>query len=336
MDIQYNFSLKAMNTFMMDVSCRRFINIESEADIPAMAGAGWFKEPYYILGGGSNTLFTGNYEGTVMHPAFKGIEITENTGNFAVLRVAAGEPWNNVIQYCLQHRLYGIENLVGIPGLAGSAPVQNIGAYGMEIADSIKSVEGFMLPDIQNFTFNNAQCRFGYRDSVFKNDLKGRCFITHVNLKLSGQEHYNLSYNALKQKISSDNSPLSMEKVTDAILQIRNSRLPDISEVGCAGSFFQNPIVSRVTLDHLLQSFPDISSFPIDDERVKLSAGQLIEKAGWKGKTAGRAGTHPQHALIIVNRGGAVPAEIIDIYEQIVRDVYQKFEIRLNPEVNII
>lgn len=336
MKVQYDFPLKAWNTFKMEVFCRRFVCIDTEADILKIAEDKLFEEPLYILGEGSNTLFTKDYEGTIVHPAFKGIEIMENTPDYVILRVAAGETWNDLVQYCIQHRLYGIENLVGIPGLAGSAPVQNIGAYGMEISDCIEEVEGYLLSDMQKFAFTNRQCQFGYRDSIFKNTLKGKCFITHIHLKLSKKEHYNLSYHILDEKIRNEKIPLSLENIAEAIQQIRNDKLPDISQVGCAGCFFQNPIVFQTTFDELQQSFPDLVHFPIDEARVKLSAGQLVEKAGWKGKTVGHAGISPRQALVIVNHGDATPAEIMHIYKQVVHDVYKKFNILLNPEVNIL
>lgn len=320
----------------MDVKCARFIRIEQESDIADIAKADLFDAPCYILGGGSNTLFTKNFDGTVIQPAFTGIEIKEENNDEVLLRVAAGEKWDDLITYCIENQLYGIENLAGIPGLVGSSPVQNIGAYGMELKDCFDSVEGFYIPDLQDFILTCPQCQFGYRNSVFKNALKGKCLITHVLLRLSKKEHYNFSYKILYNEFAAGAIPVSLTTVTQTILKIRNSKLPDITQIGCAGSFFQNPIILRSQLEELLTDYPHLAYFPVDDVYVKISAGQLIDMAGWKGKRVGNVGIYPYQALVLVNYGGASPREIIDLYENIIHDVYEIFNIRLQPEVNIL
>ena len=327
-----DFPLKSYNTFGMEVSCARFVQIDREEEIPAMADL--FQSPHYILGGGSNTLFTSRYEGTIIHPAFRGIERVEETSDSVLLRVAAGEPWENLTEYCRQNSLYGLENLTGIPGLAGSAPVQNIGAYGTEAKDTIEKVSGYYTDTLQPFALNAADCRFGYRDSIFKQELKNRCLITYVYFRLSTRPRFNLTYKALAQAM--EGREPALDNVTETILSIRNSKLPDITKIGCAGSFFKNPIVEETLHQELLAQFPDLVSYPAGEGYVKLAAGQLIEKAGWKGRRIGDAGIYPLQALVVVNYGNAKPEEISQVYGQVISDVENLFHITLSPEVNII
>ncbi|MBR4786565.1 MAG: UDP-N-acetylmuramate dehydrogenase [Bacteroidales bacterium] len=334
MKVYRNHSLKDHNTFGMDVRCAQFVVMEHPDEREAMSAAHLFEAPFYILGGGSNILFTRPYEGTIIHPDFKGIEVMEDSERHQLIRVATGEEWDNVIDYCVRHNLYGLENLVGIPGRAGSAPVQNIGAYGVEVKDCIDRVEGFLTDTLQPFALSAEQCQFGYRDSIFKHELKGKSLITHVWFRLSKEEHYTLTYKALANEITVQD--LSLETVTQCILRIRNSKLPDIRKIGCAGSFFKNPVVPENQYHDLLTRFPDLVSYPAADGMVKLAAGQLIEKAGWKGKRIGDAGVYPLQALVIVNYGGASPEEICQVFQQVILDVEELFNIRLTPEVNIL
>ncbi len=336
MKIEEHYSLKNHNTFGMAVRCDRFVQVERPEEVPQLVADGVFASPFFILGGGSNVLFTKDFQGTVVHPVFKGIQNLEASENEVRLRVAAGEEWESLQQYCLQNELYGLENLIGIPGNVGSAPVQNIGAYGTEVKDSIEQVEGWRLDNGEPFSFSNEQCRFGYRDSVFKGELKGKCFITHVTFKLSKKERYNLSYKALSDALARQNRQPSLQNVTDCILQVRNSKLPDITKIGCAGSFFKNPVVSASECERLRQQEPDLVSYPAPDGMVKLAAGQLIEKAGWKGRRVGNAGVYDKQALVIVNYGGATPQEVVSVCEAVIQDVYAKFHISICPEVNIL
>lgn len=329
-----NYSLKKLNTFGMDSQCAIFIAMEDPTDVFKLDKAHVFEHPHYILGSGSNTLFTKRFEGTVIHPVFKGIEIKEETDDDVLLRVAAGETWSDFIDYCIQNQYYGLENLIGIPGLVGSAPVQNIGAYGVEVKDCIDRVEGYYTNTTQEFILAAAQCQFGYRNSLFKNGLKGKALITYVWFRLSKKEHYNLSYKALADEM--EHQELSLKSVTDCILKIRNSKLPNLDEIGCAGSFFKNPIILRSRLAELLENFPDLTSYHVDDEYVKLAAGQLIEKAGWKGKRVGNAGVYDKQALVVVNYGNATAEEITNVYQSVIQDVYAMFDILLSPEVNIL
>lgn len=336
MQILNNFLLKDLNTFGMDVKCAHFVRIEQESDIQDIDKAELFNAPCYILGGGSNTLFTKDFDGTVIQPDFKGIEIKENNNDNVLLRVAAGEKWEDLINYCIENQYYGIENLVGIPGLVGSSPVQNIGAYGVELKDCFDSVEGFYIPDLQDFILTGPQCQFGYRNSVFKNALKNKCLITHVLLRLSKIENYTITYRVLYEELKKSGTLVNLNILTNTILQIRNSKLPDIRKIGCAGSFFQNPLILHSQYEELLANHPNLAHYPVDDVYVKISAGQLIEMTGWRGKRVGNVGIYPQQALVLVNYGNATPQEIIDVYENIIHDVYELFNIRLQPEVNII
>lgn len=334
MIVYWNHSLKDHNTFGIDVRCTQFFVMDQLDDRHILQKEKIFASPHYILGGGSNVLFTKDFAGTIIHPAFKGIEVMEDSDQSRLIRVAAGEEWDDVINYCLRNRLYGLENLIGIPGCAGSAPVQNIGAYGVEAKDCIERVEGFLTDNMQPFTLSAEECCFGYRNSIFKKKLKGKCLITHVWFRLSKTEHYTLTYKALSNEMAQQD--LSLETITQSILRIRNSKLPDIRKIGCAGSFFKNPVITEERFQKLQAQHPDLVSHPAPSKKVKLSAGQLIEKAGWKGKRTGDAGIYPLQALVLVNYGGASPEEIQHLYKQVYSDVRKMFNIRLTPEVNIL
>lgn len=336
MHIFDNYSLKNHNTFHLDVSCKRFVEMTSADEVTEMRDRGFFASPFLILGGGSNMLFRSDYPGTVIHPAFKGIELMDDNSRHQTLRVAAGEDWSVLQDYCLNHSLYGIENLVGIPGLTGSAPVQNIGAYGMEVKDSIIRVDGWDTDTGKPFSFSNIQCQFGYRDSVFKRRLKGKCLITHVWFRLSKEEHYTLTYKALVQELEKQHIRPSLRNIHECIRHVRAGKLPDPQTIGCAGSFFKNPTVPAEKAEELKTVIPDLVAYPADNGSTKLSAGQLIEKAGWKGFRTGDAGVYPLQALVIVNYGHATAQEICRLYERIIADVDSKFGITLQPEVNIL
>lgn len=336
MQIYENYSVKEHNTFKMDVCCARFVCVEHPEEVRQLAKQGLFQSEHFILGGGSNVLFTQDYAGTVIHPVFKGMEVIEETDDDVLLRVAAGEEWEQLQQYCLQHQLYGIENLIGIPGLVGSAPVQNIGAYGVEVKDTIARVEGLRTDTLQPFALSNAQCHFGYRDSIFKRELKHKCFITHVIFRLSKREHYTLTYKALNAELDRCGMKPSLQNITDCILRVRNSKLPDISKIGCAGSFFKNPVLTQAEFEQLQQTFPDLVSYPAEEGHVKLSAGQLIEKAGWKGRRNDDAGVYDKQALVLVNYGNATPQEIVSLCGHVVQAVKEHFGVTLAPEVNIL
>lgn len=335
MKVFQNYPLLDHNTFKMKVSCRQFIELERPEEIVNLCEQHLLEHPFYILGGGSNVLFTKDYDGLILHPAFQGIDKIEEEARHVTLRVAAGTEWEKLIDYCIQHHYFGLENLTGIPGLVGSAPVQNIGAYGVEVKDYILAVDGYLLPEATPFHYQCDECQFGYRSSIFKKELKGKTFITHVFFRLSKEPHYTLTYKALSEELGRQQSEPSLDNIVRCVRAVRDSKLPDITQIGCAGSFFQNPIVPNEDYQRLKQQLPDLVSYPAG-EKVKLAAGQLIDKAGWKGYREGDAGIYPKQALVVVNYGHARPEEIRQLYEKVISDVYNKFKVTLRPEVNII
>ena len=320
----------------MEVYARQFLQLEKAEEVSIAIEEYLRQQPYYILGGGSNTLFTRDFDGIIAHPAFNGIEKMEETGDITILRVAAGEPWENLIQYCIKHEYYGIENLTAIPGLVGSAPVQNIGAYGTEVKDTVLKVEGFVISTGKPFELANAECQFGYRNSIFKQQLKYDCIITYVWFQLSKRKHFTLSYQGLSKALQERELPLTLRNISDCVRKIRDSKLPDLKIVGNGGSFFKNPVIPIEQYGELQTRYPDLVAYDAPDGLKKLSAGQLIEKAGWKGKRIGNAGTWKNQALVLVNYGGATPQEVLNVAENIIQDVKTLFDITLEMEINRI
>ncbi len=334
MKLSENQNLKTYNTFGMEVYAKQFLQMESAEEASAVIGEFLQKKPYYILGGGSNTLFTKNFDGTIVHPAFGGIEMMEKKDSLVWLRVAAGEPWENLIQYCIKKQLYGIENLTAIPGLVGSAPVQNIGAYGVEVKDTVYKVEGYRISSAKPFSLTNSECRFAYRNSIFKQELKNDCIITHVWFQLSEKKQFTLTYQGLSKALQERELPLTLRNISDCVRKIRDTKLPDPQIIGNGGSFFKNPIVAAAKYAELLVQYPDLVAYEAPDGQKKLSAGQLIEKAGWKGRREGNAGTWKNQALVLVNHGGATPDEVLHVADMIVKDVNSLFDIKLEMEIN--
>ena len=336
MKITENQNLKNFNTFGMEVYARQFLQLENADEVSVAIEEYMRQHPFYVLGGGSNTLFTKDFDGVITHLVYSGIEKTEETTDMAVFRVAAGEPWENLIQYSIKHQLYGLENLTAIPGLVGSAPVQNIGAYGVEVKDTVQKVEGFIISNGQPFELANEECQFGYRNSIFKQQLKNDCIITYVWFKLSKKKQFTLSYQGLAKELQKRELPLTLRNVSDCVRSIRDSKLPDPKIVGNGGSFFKNPVVPIEHYQELLVQHPDLVAYDASLGGKKLSAGQLIEKAGWKGKRLGNAGTWKNQALVLVNYGGATPKEVLEVAESIIHDVKALFDITLEMEINRI
>lgn len=336
MRIHEHFSLLNYNTFKIDVLCNQFVEIENDSEMDILFEKNFFDDNYLIIGGGSNILFTRPFEGTVVKMITKGIELVDASDDCVVLDVSAGVEWADFVDYCIGNQYYGVENLIGIPGLVGSAPVQNIGAYGAEVKDVIDSVRGIRISTRIPFAFARSECDFGYRQSVFKTILKNDAIITHVRFKLSRIPKFNLSYQGLQRELEKSNVPLTLSSVADAVIAVRNSKLPDIRKYGCAGSFFKNPIVPHAVLTELSAKFPKIVSYPVDDSHVKLAAGQLIDLAGLKGWREGNVGVWPLQALVIVNYEGATGREICNFYAAVQQKVYSLTGIWLEPEVNVI
>jgi len=328
-----NQSLKPYNTFGIDVRAKwlgRFSSAEELAE-----GADWASaRPLMILGGGSNVLFRGDFEGVVLLNEVKGIEEVNEDEDYVYVRAGAGENWDGLVQYCIGRGWAGLENLSLIPGNVGAAPMQNIGAYGVEIRDLFWELEAWGIEERAVKTFTLSDCEFGYRESVFKRRLKGQFVILNVTLRLRKQPIYHTSYGALRDELG--NAELSIRAIADAVIRIRRSKLPDPAEIGNAGSFFKNPTVPAESFDALKAEFPGIVGYPTEGAEIKLAAGWLIEQCGWKGFRRGDAGVHARQALVLVNYGNATGEEIYALSEEVLQSVRLKFGVALEREVNIV
>ena len=333
---QENYSLLKHNTFGMDVRAALFVEYDTVDELRAFLQTGDLNryERYLHIGGGSNLLFAGNYEGVVMHSAMRTLEVVEDADDHLLVRVGSGYVWDDFVAYCVRQGWAGVENLSAIPGEVGASAVQNIGAYGVEVKDVIVSVEAMAL-DGTNRTFTNEECHYGYRDSIFKRELRGKYIITHVVYRLKKAPTYRLDYGDLRTRVEASGEP-TLQAVRDAVTAIRDSKLPDPKVLGNAGSFFTNPVVLRSQYEALKEQYPNIPSYPIDEEHVKVPAGWLIDSAGWKGRALGRAAVHDRQALVLVNLGGATGQEVMTLAERICEDIYNKYGIRITPEVNFI
>jgi UDP-N-acetylmuramate dehydrogenase len=328
-------SLLPYNSFGIESSCRELIRISSVTELRNHIAN--LPPEYLILGGGSNILFVDNYDGVVLKNEIKGIEVVNEISQAVDIEVGSGETWHDVVTWAVNRGYGGIENLALIPGTCGAAPIQNIGAYGVELKDVLIHVISIHLGSGKKFRYNNEQCRFGYRDSVFKKRLKGKRFITSIVLRLQKTPKLKLDYWALeKYLIDHEIDKPTVKDVYDAVIAIRSSKLPNPKKLGNAGSFFKNPVVSAYTANILIKKYPQIKYFQAGENRVKLAAGWLIEQCGWKGKVVGRTGAHKDQALVLVNYGEASGAEIWDLAQNIIQSVYNQFGVRLEPEVNII
>ena len=336
LQIRENVSLKNFNTFGIEVNARYFVEIAHEDDLKELfLDPKWLQTPRLVLGGGSNVLFTKDFEGLVIRMNIRGIEHRINYEEVYV-EAGAGENWNELVNYCVGHNFAGMENLSLIPGSVGASPVQNIGAYGVELKDVFDSCRTFEISTQQIKTFVKEACGFGYRESVFKGELKNQFIITSVKFKLSLQPKVNTTYGAIKDELQNRGiSDPTISDVSKVVSQIRVSKLPDPSTIGNAGSFFKNPIVGLAQFIRLKEAFPDVVSFPAGENQIKLAAGWLIEQCGWKGKVVGQTGTYKNQALVLVNHGGASGAEIFALSSQIIDSVYNKFGVVLQREVNV-
>jgi len=317
---------------------RYFVRISSVADLERLSKTDyWQAQPKLFLGGGSNILFAGNFDGLVVKNDILGKEIVYEDDEVVHLKAGAGENWHQLVLYTLDKGWAGIENLSLIPGTTGAAPIQNIGAYGVELEQVFVCLEAFNIATGKVETFTKEQCEFGYRNSIFKNELKGKYLICSVTLSLSKNPRVNLSYRTLadyiKQKGLNNPTP---KQVSDAVIEIRSSKLPDPNELGNCGSFFKNPVISKNKFEHLQNEYPEVPHYPASGNLVKVPAGWLIEKTGWKGKRDGNAGTYPKQALVIVNYGEDDGKKIWQLAKQIRKDVKKEFGIELETEVNVI
>ena len=337
LQIQENVSLKNFNTFGVEATARYFVEISHEDVLAELfLDPMWQTVPRLILGGGSNMLFISNFDGLVIRMNIRGIE-HRISHNDVFVEAGAGEVWNGLVQYAVQHGYAGLENLSLIPGSVGASPIQNIGAYGVELKDVFESCCAFEIATRTVKKFTKADCGFGYRESVFKGELKGQYIITSVKFKLSLTPDLNLHYGAIGQELTNRGIELpTIKDVSDVVSHIRVSKLPDPSTIGNAGSFFKNPVIGTDQFDKLYSQHPDVVNYPAGENKVKLAAGWLIEQCGWKGKTVGNTGTWKNQALVLVNHGGATGAEVYALSSQIIDSVYSKFGVMLEREVNMI
>ena len=335
MDIKENISLKKYNTFGISAFAKRFISIDSVYQLQQLLK---INKEVFLISGGSNMLLTKNIEKLVIHINTKGISIDKEDDQFVYLTVNSGENWHDFVLWCVSQNYGGIENLSLIPGNVGTSPIQNIGAYGVEVKDTITIVEGIEIATGKLVTFSNEDCKFGYRNSIFKNTHKGKVILTSVGFKLTKKNHkLNTSYGAIETElISKKITTPSLKNISDAVISIRKTKLPDPKEIGNSGSFFKNPVIAIHHFSQLKKEYPSIPSYPISDTEIKIPAGWLVEKIGFKGKRFGDAGVHNKQALVLVNYGNASGVEIYELAKKIKKEVLNKFKVALEIEVNII
>ena len=340
-----DYSLLAHNTFGIDAKCSRFVEYASVEEAQQLvASLTEADQPLLILGGGSNLLLTGDYQGTVLHSAIMGIEVMENSSfenqedekGSVFLKCGSGEVFDDVVAYAVEHGYHGAENLSIIPGEVGASAVQNIGAYGVEAKDIIYKVEAVEIATGKVVNFDNADCQYSYRQSKFKHEWRDKYLVTHVIYRLSKTFTPDLDYGNIRTSLADKHiaEPIA-QQLRDVIIEIRNAKLPDPKVEGNAGSFFMNPIVEKAKYDELAAQYPGMPHYTIDAEHEKIPAGWMIDQCGWKGKSLGRAGVHDKQALVLVNRGGATGEEIVKLCETIRKDVFEKFGIEIHPEVNV-
>ena len=363
MKIEQNHNLSKLNTFGITAKAKFFVEVKNEEDLKDLFNSVEFKNNEKLfLGGGSNILFTKDFDGIVILNKLKGIEILRENNEEVLLKAMGGELWNDFVNFAVINNYWGVENLSLIPGSVGATPVQNIGAYGVEVKDIIENVEAYDINTGEKSIFNNKECEFGYRDSVFKNKLKGKYFISAVIFKLSKIPNLNIEYKVLKDYLNKNKIQIkNVKDISDAVAEIRRSKLPNPKILGNAGSFFKNiyvparqPALAKAKLllagntssiadaggdskkfEELKEKYPDIIYFE-ENNMIKIPAGWLIEKCGWKGKRVGNVGVHDKQALVLVNYGGASGEEVKNVAEQIIASVFEKFGLKLTLEVNIV
>ncbi len=336
MRILPNYSLLNHNTFGIDVNANLFVEYDSSDELVDFIKSGQLKDQNFLhIGSGSNLLFLSDFKGVILHSALKYMKVEAENSYFVDVKVGSGIEWDDFVAFCVDKGWYGVENLSLIPGEVGASAVQNIGAYGVEVKDLIHSVTAVNVSTGEIVNFCNEDCQYDYRQSIFKNKLKGQYFITEVQFRLSVKPTFVLNYGHLKSEVEANGQP-SLELVRNTIIEIRKSKLPDYRELGNAGSFFVNPLVQIQLAERIKEEYPSMPFYPIHSEFVKIPAGWLIEQAGWKGKTLGRAGVFKNQALVLVNLGGAQGADIQNLAHEIMNDVKTKFGISLSPEVNFI
>jgi UDP-N-acetylmuramate dehydrogenase len=336
MKITEHTSLFPYNTFGIDVLADYFVEYNSASDLQEVLQSEIVKRNRILhIGGGSNLLFLGNFKGVILHSSIKSIRKIQENENSVYLEVGSSVNWDDFVAYCVENGWGGIENLSLIPGEAGAAAVQNIGAYGVEVQEVILEVKAVEIETAEIKTFTKEECRYGYRDSIFKNELKGKYIITSIVFQLDKNPIYRLNYQHLEEEVLKSGE-VNLVNIRKTIIAIRESKLPDPKVIGNAGSFFMNPVISKILFNSLQESYPHIPHYYVSETEEKVPAGWLIEQCGWKGKRIGNAAVHDKQALVLVNLGGATGAEIVYLAEQIQLSVKEKFGIDLKPEVNYI
>ena len=338
MNIQENYSLKLYNTFGVDAKASYFVEAHNFTDLrKALLFRRQNNLPILFMGGGSNMLFVDDFKGLALKLNLKGIEIVKEDEDHVWVKAQGSENWHQFIEWTLAHDFGGLENLSLIPGNVGTAPIQNIGAYGVEAKDTIVEVQALSLESGDERVFSNEDCQFGYRESIFKNQLKGQYVLVAVTFKLTKRNHsVKTEYGAIQKELDLEGiTHPTIQDVSKAVIRIRESKLPDPSQIGNSGSFFKNPIISKEAFDQVIAQHPNLVHYPADNG-MKIAAGWLIEQAGWKGKRFGDAGVHEKQALVLVNYGNATGREIYNLSENIIQDIYSKFGITLEREVNMI
>ena len=337
MEIESNFSLKKYNTFGIEVKVKQFVVVHSVQDLKTILQENQSQKKF-ILGGGSNMLLTKDIDALVIHIDLKGKKIIKENNDFVWVEGQAGESWHEFVLWTIDQNFGGLENMSLIPGNVGTTPVQNIGAYGTEIKDTFASCEAMTIESQEMRTFTKEECRFGYRESIFKNEAKNQYVITSVVFKLTKINHkINTSYGDISSELAKNNITIpTLKDISNAVIAIRQSKLPDPKELGNSGSFFKNPILLKSDFEKIQQQFPEIKYFDISKTEVKVPAGWLIEKAGFKGKRFGDAGIHKNQALVLVNYGNATGQEILNVSKDIQETIFKKFGIHIEGEVNVI
>lgn len=335
MEGKTNFSLKDYNSFGIDVCASNFFSIRTEDDLLKVLQS--VSAPYFVLGGGSNLLLTKDLNANVLYNQIEGIDIIESDENLVHVKVGGGVNWDSFVQWAVENSYGGVENLSLIPGSVGAAPIQNIGAYGVELKDVFVSLDAIDLTSGLKRNFSKEECAFGYRNSVFKSKLKGKYFISNVYIELLTTPELNLSYGAIQERLTDQNiSVPTIQDVSNTVRAIRRSKLPDPAELGNSGSFFKNPIITKEDFETLIVEFPELKFYKQEEGNYKIPAGWLIEQCGWKGKRVGNTGSYEKQALVIVNYGNATGEEVEKHALNVKKSVYAKFGILLEAEVNIL
>ena len=340
LNIQSHVSLKPYNTFRIDVDARYWVEISREEDLQTLLQLNDFVDtPKLILGGGSNVLFCRNFSGLVVNIKIQGIKLVREDDRHLYITAGGGVNWHELVQFSVRKGYAGLENLSLIPGTVGAAPMQNIGAYGVELEQVFESLTAVHIKTGEKRTFNHADCVFGYRESIFKRELKGQYIITSVTFQLDKQPTFHTRYGAIQETLTTmgvTDENLNIKAISEAVIHIRRSKLPDPTQIGNAGSFFKNPEIPQSQYNELKHLYPNLPGYPVNDERVKVPAGWLIEQAGWKGYRSGDAGVHAKQALVLVNYGNATGDEMLNLAGKIQKSVQEQFGIAISPEVNVI